>query len=293
MSTFAKSERVSEVFMALVTAVPMWLFQNYSNTLLVQVLAGGMLLFVLIGLIVQLRTISANLNYYGMENFVTTQNILRRYNYLTAHQIDKVFLVLGFLSTFVFVQAVAFNYWWLIVAAYLYVLSRALAIRFMPPFILVLGHSSKLSFDLVKIALKSGRPLGVKELMFMEATLVGDQLQRGATTARLMNDLLSWQALVELYCVLVKIIVVDARMITPHLREELEIIRRHNLWYKTVVLTERDAAITSELTALIRGVEVAGAIVCDRQDIISKCLRVSSSDKAKCPSSDRPVRSIS
>jgi hypothetical protein len=74
------------------------------------------------------------------------------------------------------------------------------------------------------------------ELLSVEFNRTWDDALVKATKTRINNPAISWKSAVEIHALVAKIIVVDAREISPYVMDELEIIRSHDLWFKTIIL---------------------------------------------------------
>jgi len=292
MWQLANSEKLGHFLLAVPIVVLMYILHTYNDATIGRVLAAGLVLFTVIAYGSSLKTINYDINYYGKDAFVNANSVLRQYNYLSAHQLDKVTLVLRSVTVLVLVQALAFELWWIPIGVYLFVLTRALGMRALPPFALILGESGARANDLVIQALKSVRPLSVRELLSIKPSLRGDDLQRGHTTVRLMNDLLNWEALVDVYAEFAKVIIVDARSITQYLRDELGLLNRRSLWYKTIIHADENSKAGEEVAALLRGYGAPTTIICDSISNVVECLGEIARDKMKMPSPDRPAWSM-
>jgi hypothetical protein len=163
------SERMTPFRTALFAVVPMWLLNTYISSPIV--FWGAMIVvgFTMLGFIWESFILMYSVRYYRRDNLLETNNVLRTINYLTNHQADKIVLTQSYLASFIFVQALFFNYWWIIVSVYVYILTKALSVRYLPPFAVILGASGTETNNVVKTVQSAARPLAVRELLQVKA----------------------------------------------------------------------------------------------------------------------------
>jgi hypothetical protein len=288
-----RSERISPFLAAGPAIFLMWLLQKYPESLAAKVFIGLIGIFIILGVLSNAAVLSYNINYFGREEFIEANKILREYNYILNHQADRMFLTMSYLAVFIFAQGLLFNHWWIIVSLYYFTLSRVIGRRFMPPFVVALGESGSVGEGLVKNITAVAAPLAVRELLKIEINSAGKfvgNISRFQGMYRIGNRALNWQVFVETYCDFAKLIVLDLRNTSPNVDEECEILNKKDLWYKVLIISKDRTG----LAARCAGIEF-------NQDSISKvpifdapselCLAVSriAKNRQDIPSKERPA----
>jgi hypothetical protein len=201
---------------------------------------------------------------------------------------DRVKLVLtqSYLASFIFVQALFFNYWWIIVSVYVYILTKALSIRYLPPFALILGASGTETNNLVKMVQSAARPLAARELLQVKMNLLRDT-HVATTSFRIANAFINWEAFVELYCTVSKLVVIDIENITDAIDVELSTIDQHDLWHKVIFFTPSESAHVHRILRQYPSAQVA--CVTGDLDALARTIKYVAGNPKRMPSKTNPL----
>ncbi len=235
------SGRLTPILAAVPAVFCMWILQYHFDLSIVKIGIALSAILIVLSFLISTYQIGYNLYYFGISEFRTAMTILRKYNYVLNHQADRAVLIMDFLGTFVFVEGLAFNHWWIIISLYYFVMSKATGVRYAPPFVVALGESGELGEELVKSLTRGAFPLAVKELLRFDADSMegmGHNIRRFMTTFRVDNEVYNWQFFVGLYCRFTKLIVLDVRNLSVGVEEEIAILKDLDLWYKVLIISK-------------------------------------------------------
>ncbi|MBY5370468.1 hypothetical protein ACC696_35715 [Rhizobium ruizarguesonis] len=249
-------------------AALLFIFDHWSEVLLVRIVGILFSLLFLTRMFSQSFEFGINRKVFGKDEnkiFMPDMNLRKAVGLFRGFAEmgeDRFIFVLTHYGTVIAIAGiVSGRWWWLTISALLFSFTSVHAVRVAwPGFTLVLGRSEDKNFHkLFKHVVFATRP-------FNTTTMVDfpEDLEQDLSTIlnnRIQNLVVSWEAAVEVYATLAKVIIVDLDDLEDAVKTELQLIDQKQFWYKTIIFSSDSVNGSLAEVSLRTAPADAGALV--------------------------------
>ncbi|MBY5533679.1 hypothetical protein HFO58_10970 [Rhizobium leguminosarum] len=225
-------------------AILLFVFDHWSETLLIRILGILFSILFLTRLFAQSFEFGINRKVFGKdENKMFTPDMSLRKavglfrGFAETGEDRFIFLLTHYGTAIAIAGMVSGRWWWLTITSLLFSFTSVHAGRVAwPGFTLVLGRSEDKHFHkLFNRVVLATRPFNTTTMVNFPKDL--EQDLSSILNNRVQNLVVHWEAAVEVYATLAKVIIIDLDDLESAVKTELQLIDQKEFWYKTIIFS--------------------------------------------------------